>query len=401
MTPKDAVAVTGLGVRCAAGSTPSELWQNLLHGRSSATMHAFDDEGTVVYPACPMPGFTPEGYLAAKEVRRTDRTVQMAVCAAMDAVTDAGGLHPPAGRRAVVTGTGYGGLISQEQGLGRPDVLYPTRLMSNAAAHWISAKCGVTGPTLTFAMACASGTYAVGEALQLIRAGRADVVVAGGHDSPLTATTALSFGRSGAMVTDCEDPARASRPFDADRQGFLLAEAAAFLVLERLDHALLRNARIYATLVGYGCTSDAYHITAPHPDGAGARACMEQALADAGTTAEAVTHVNAHGTGTLLNDAAEARAITAVFGPAAVPVTASKSVTGHAIGAAGALEAVITALSLHEGLVPPTAHLARLDPQCELDVVVQPRKLSAGPAISNSFGFGGHNACVVFDSAQR
>ncbi|MFK8907055.1 beta-ketoacyl-[acyl-carrier-protein] synthase family protein [Streptomyces sp. YS-3] len=401
MTLRDAVAVTGLGVRCGAGSTTSELWQNLLHGRSTATLHTFDDEGTVVFPACPVPGFTPEGYLAVKEVRRTDRTVQMAVCAAMDAVMDAGGLHTPADRRAVVTGTIYGGVISQEQGLGQPDVLYPARLMPNAAAYWISAKCGVTGPTLTLSMACASGTYAVGEALQLIRTGRADAVVAGGHDSALTASTALAFGRSGAMITECEDPARASRPFDADRQGFLIAEAAAFLVLERLDLALLRNARIYATLIGYRCTSDAHHITAPRPDGAGARACMEQALADAGTTADAVTHVNAHGTGTLLNDEAEARAITAVFGPGAVPVTAPKSVTGHSLGAAGALEAVITALSLHEGLVPPTAHLTRLDPQCELDVVVEPRKLSAGPAISNSFGFGGHNACVVFDAAQR
>jgi 3-oxoacyl-[acyl-carrier-protein] synthase II len=173
------------------------------------------------------------------------------------------------------------------------------------------------------------------------------------------------------------------------------------MVLERLDHARSRNARIYATLIGYGCTSDAYHVTAPHPDGAGATACMEQALADAGTTPDAVTHVNAHGTSTVLNDLAEARALTDVFGPAAVPVTAPKSVTGHSLGAAGALEAVITALSLHEGFVPPTAHLTQLDPQCDLDVAVQPRKLPAGPAISNSFSFGGHNACVVLDSVRR
>ncbi|MDC0772515.1 beta-ketoacyl-[acyl-carrier-protein] synthase family protein [Streptomyces sp. HD] len=399
MTGRHAVAVTGLGVRCAAGATPAALWESLAQCRPATTLHAFDAECTVVYPACPMPGFDPAGYLTPKEVRRADRSVQMAVCAAADAVQDAGGLHVAPGRRAVVTGTGYGGVISQENGIGHPDVLYAPRLMHNAGAYWISAGLGITGPSLTVSTACASGTHAVGEALQMIRAGCADVVVAGGHDCPLTPTTALAFGRAGAMVTECEDPAVASRPFDAGRRGFVLAEGAAFLVLERLDLAHARGARIYATLTGYGRTSDAHHLTAPHPDGAGARACMEQAIADAGTTADAVTHVNAHGTGTELNDLAEAHAIAALFGPRAVPVTAPKAVTGHGLGLAGALEAVITALSVREGLAPPTACLTQLDPRCELDVVTaEPRKIPNGPVISNSFAFGGHNACVVFDS---
>ncbi|MFE0254571.1 beta-ketoacyl-[acyl-carrier-protein] synthase family protein [Streptomyces sp. NPDC059010] len=399
MTGRHAVAVTGLGVRCAAGATPAALWDSLARCRPATTLHTFDAEGTVVYPACPMPGFDPAGYLTPKEVRRADRSVQMAVCAAADAVTDAGGLHVAPGRRAVVTGTGYGGVISQENGIGHPDVLYAPRLMHNAGAYWISAGLGITGPSLTVSTACASGTHAVGEGLQMIRSGCADVVVAGGHDCPLTPTTALAFGRAGAMVTECEDPAAASRPFDAARRGFVLAEGAAFLVLERLDLAHARGARIYATLTGYGRTSDAHHLTAPHPDGAGARACMEQAIADAGTTADAVTHVNAHGTGTELNDLAEAHAIAALFGPRAVPVTAPKAVTGHGLGLAGALEAVITALSVREGLAPPTACLTRLDPRCELDVVTaEPRKIPNGPVISNSFAFGGHNACVVFDS---
>ncbi|KUL21697.1 beta-ketoacyl-[acyl-carrier-protein] synthase family protein [Streptomyces regalis] len=399
MIRRPAVAVTGLGVRCGAGASPAALWESLVECRSATSLHVFDDEGTVVYPACAMPDFDPAGCLTPKEARRSDRSVQMAVCAAADAVEDAGGLHVAAGRRAVVTGTGYGGVISQESGIGHPDVLYAPRLMHNAGAYWISARLGITGPSLTVSTACASGTHAVGEAMQMIRAGCADVVVAGGHDSPLTPTTALAFGRAGAMVTDCEDPAAASRPFDVGRRGFVLAEGAAFLVLERLDHARARGARIYATLTGYGRTSDAHHLTAPHPDGAGARACMEQALADAGTTAEAVTHVNAHGTGTELNDLAEAQAITALFGSRAVPVTAPKAVTGHGLGLAGALEAVITAWSVHEGLAPPTAHLTRLDPRCELDVVTaEPRKIPDGPVISNSFAFGGHNACVVFDS---
>ncbi|WP_128432110.1 beta-ketoacyl-[acyl-carrier-protein] synthase family protein [Streptomyces cyaneus] len=399
MIRRPAVAVTGLGVRCAAGASPAALWESLAECRSATSLHVFDDEGAVVYPACAMPDFDPTGYLTPKEVRRADRSVQMAVCAAADAVADAGGLQVGPGRRAVVTGTGYGGVISQENGIGHPDVLYAPRLMHNAGAYWISARLGITGPSLTVSTACASGTHAVGEAMQMIRAGCADVVVAGGHDSPLTPTTALAFGRAGAMVTECDDPAAASRPFDVARQGFVLAEGAAFLVLERLDLARARGARIYATLTGYGRTSDAHHLTAPHPDGLGARACMEQALADAGTTADAVTHVNAHGTGTELNDLAEAQAITAVFGSRAVPVTAPKAVTGHGLGLAGALEAVITAWSVHEGLAPPTAHLTRLDPRCELDVVTaEPRKIPDGPVISNSFAFGGHNACVVFDS---
>ncbi|GGP96879.1 beta-ketoacyl-[acyl-carrier-protein] synthase family protein [Streptomyces roseolilacinus] len=399
MSRRPAVAVTGLGVRCAAGATPAALWESLVECRPATSLHAFDDEGTVVGPASAMTGFDPTGYLSPKEVRRTDRSVQMAVCAAADAVEDAGGIHVPPGRRAVVTGTGYGGVTSQENGIGHPDVLYAPRLMHNAGAYWISAGLRVTGPSLTISTACASGTHAVGEAMQMIRAGCADVVVAGGHESPLTPTTALAFGRAGAMVTECEDPAAASRPFDVGRRGFVLAEGAAFLVLERLDLARARGARIHAVLTGYGRNSDAHHLTAPHPDGAGARACMEQALADAGTTAGAVTHVNAHGTGTELNDLAEARAIAALFGPAAVPVTAPKSVTGHGLGAAGALEAVITALSVREGLAPPTASLTRLDPRCAIDVVTAgPRKISDGPVVSNSFAFGGHNACLVFDS---
>ncbi|QOV37486.1 beta-ketoacyl-[acyl-carrier-protein] synthase family protein [Streptomyces ferrugineus] len=399
MTGRHAVAVTGLGVRCGAGATPAALWESLVGCRSAASLHAFDDEGTVVYPACPITDFDPAGYLTAKELRRADRSVQLAVCAAADAVADAGGLHVAPGRRAVVTGTGYGGVIGQENGIGRPDVLYAPRLMHNAGAYWISARHAVTGPSLTISTACASGTHAVGEAMQMIRAGGADTVVVGGHDSPLTPTTALAFGRAGAMVTECADPASASRPFDVARRGFVLAEGAAFLVLERLDLARARGARVHATLTGYGRTSDAHHLTAPHPDGAGARACMELALADAGTTADAVTHVNAHGTGTELNDLAEAHAISALFGPRAVPVTAPKAVTGHGLGLAGALEAVITVLSVREGLAPPTAHLTRLDPRCELDMVTgEPRKIPDGPVISNSFAFGGHNACVVFDS---
>ncbi|MEV3989926.1 beta-ketoacyl-[acyl-carrier-protein] synthase family protein [Streptomyces sp. NPDC049837] len=402
MTRDNVAAVTGLGVRCAAGSTPQDLWDSLLRARSVVVPHAFDDEGGVVYPACPVPGFDAGGYLTRKERLRADRSVQLAVCAALDAVEDAGGVHVPAARRAVVTGTGFGGGISLERGIGQPDVLWPNRAMYNAGAHWISARLGVTGPSLTVSTTCASGAHAVGEGLQLIRTGAADVVVAGGHDSPLTPTIALASARSGVMVTDCGDPHAGCRPFDADRQGFVLAEGAAFLVLERLDAARSRGARVHAVLTGYGRTTDAHHLTAPRPDGSGARACVEQALADAGTTADAVVHVNAHGTGTELNDLAEGRAIAAVFGPAGVPVTAPKSVTGNGFGATGALEAVTAVLSVSRGLAPPTARLTRLDPRLALDVVtLEARKLPSGPVLSNSFAVGGQNACLVLDAPER
>jgi 3-oxoacyl-[acyl-carrier-protein] synthase II len=394
------VAVTGLGVRSAAGHTPPEFWQTLLRARPTARLHAFDDARSVQHAACPILDFTPDGYLTPKEARRTDRSAQLALCAATDAIRDAGGLAAPPRRRAVVTGTGYGGVISQEDGLGDPGSLYAPLLMHNAGAYWITARHSITGPSLTVSTACASGTHAIGEGMQLIRSGAADVVVAGGHDAPLTATTALAFARARAMADGYDDPSTASRPFDADRLGFVLGEGAAFLVMERLDAARVRGARVYALLTGYGRTSDGYHLTAPHPEGAGARACIEQALADADTAPDGVVHVNAHGTGTELNDLTEARALAAVFGPGRVPVTAPKGVLGHALGAAGALEAVATVLSVAEGLAPPTANLTKPDARCEIDVVTgEPRKLGAGPVISNSFAFGGHNACLVFAEA--
>lgn len=396
------IAVTGLGVRSAAGATPAALWDALVTPRPAAAARSFDDGGAVVEAACEISDFDPAGYLTPKQVARTDRSAQLAFCAATDAIRDAGGLAAPPHRRGVVTGTGYGGVITQEDGIGAPNAVYEPRIMHNAGAFWITAEHEITGPSLTISTACASGAHAVGEAMQLIRSGNADVVVAGGHEAPLTLTNLLAFRRARTLATGFDDPATASRPFDARRRGFVLAEGAAFVLLERAESAQARGARVYALLTGYGRNSDAYHLTAPHPEGAGARACMELALADAGAAAADVAYVNAHGTGTELNDLAEARAITALFGPEAVPVTAPKAVTGHAIGAAGALEAVIAALSVAEGLAPPTANLTQLDPRCALDLITEtPRKLPAGPVVSNSFGFGGHNACLVLDTAGR
>lgn len=387
-----------MGVRCAAGNTPDVLWEALVASRPTAVARSLDAGGSVVEAACEIRDFDPAGYLTPRQICRTDRSVQLAFCAATDAIRDAGGLAARPERRAVVTGTGAGGVLAQEEGVGRPTALYVPRMMHNAGAFWITSEHGITGPSLTISTACASGTHAVGEGMALIRSGSADVVVAGGHECSLTSTQLLAFRRARALATGYDDPATASRPFDAERRGFVLAEGAAFVVLERLELARERGARVYALVTGYGRNSDAYHLTAPHPEGAGARACMGMALADAGVSAGDVVHVNAHGTGTQLNDLAEARAIAALFGPEAVPVTAPKGVTGHAIGAAGALETVIAARSIVAGLAPPTANLTRLDPRCELDVVAgAPRKLPAGPVLSNSFAFGGHNACLVLD----
>lgn len=401
MTGTRQVAVTGLGVRSAAGATPTALWEALLAPRPAAVAHPFDAAGDLVEAACAIRGFDPGDAMTPKQQARTDRSAQLALCAATDAVRDAGGLAAPPERRAVVTGTGYGGVITQENGIGRPRALYAPQIMNNAGAYWISAQHAVTGPSLTVSTACASGGHAVGEGMQLIRSGSADVVVAGGHESALTPTTLLAFRRAGALADGLDDPATASRPFDTGRRGFVLAEGAAFLVLEHPDTARARGARIYAMLTGYGRNSDAYHLTSPHPDGSGARACMAQALADAGVAAADVTHVNAHGTGTVLNDLAEAHAIASLFGPYAVPVTSSKAVIGHSIGAAGALDAVVAVLSVAERLAPPTANLTHPDPHCALDLVTEdPRKLPDGPVLSNSFAFGGHNACLVFEAAR-
>ncbi|MEU9283625.1 beta-ketoacyl-[acyl-carrier-protein] synthase family protein [Streptomyces sp. NPDC048275] len=398
------VVITGLGVRTPAGDTPEALWTALVQSRSAAgTVQLFDTSGLPVDVACEIVDFDPAGYMTPKQAARADRSAQLAFCAAADAVADAGGLMAESGRRAVVTGCAYGGLATQEHALlrqsgtvPRPRALHTPMVMSNAGAALISMAHGVGGPSLTLSTACASGSHAVGEGAQMVRAGSADVVVAGGHDAPLTPTEMMAMYRLGALATGFADPAESCRPFDTGRKGFVMAEGAAFVVLERLESARARGARIYAELAGYGRNSDACHLTAPHPEGAGARACMAAALADARMTADEVVHVNAHGTGTELNDVTEARAVTALFGAGKVPVTAPKSVTGHGIGAAGAIEAVIAALSVAKGMAPPTANLTRLDPRCELDVVTgSPRKLPAGLVLSNSFAFGGHNVSLL------
>jgi 3-oxoacyl-[acyl-carrier-protein] synthase II len=399
------VAVTGLGVKTPAGNDLDSFWETLLAGRSTAApIGRFDASDLPVGFACEVKDFDPVAYLGPKEARRADRAAQMGFAAAVDAMADAGSLDVDPSRCGVVAGTGVGGLGTQEE---EEKVMFergPTRvspflvpmMMANATAALVGMKHGWTGPNLCIATACAAGTHALGEGFRLVRDGSSDVVLAGGSEAAITPVAMAAFARMGALSNRREAPESASRPFDVDRDGFVMGEGAAFLVLERWDLAVARGARIYGEILGYGRNSDAYHITAPAPGGGGAVACMELALTDAGVRPDEVAHVNAHGTSTPLNDAAEAEAMVKVFGGSPPPVTSVKGVTGHLIGAAGATEAVASFLTLQAGQVPPTANHEATDPDIEIDVVSgAARDVAPGPVVSNSFGFGGHNASIV------
>jgi 3-oxoacyl-[acyl-carrier-protein] synthase II len=398
------VAVTGLGVKTPAGNDVATFWDTLLAGRSmAADITAFDTTGLPVRFACEVKGFDGVEYLGPKEVRRVDRNAQLGFAAAIDAVRDAGEPGADPARCAVVAGVGIGGLATLEEqerilierGPSRVTPFLVPMMMPNATPALVAMELGWTGPNICVATACAAGTHAVGEAARLIRDGTADVVLAGGAEAVVVPVAIAAFARMGALSGRHHDPAGASRPFDVDRDGFVMGEGAAFLVLERLDRALARGARVHAEILGYGRNADAYHITAPSPGGSGATACMQLALDDAGVAPSAIGHVNAHGTSTPLNDASEAEAIVKVFNNAPPPVTSTKGVTGHLIAAAGAVEAVASVLAVRDGQAPPTANHERTDPDIALDVIAGSPRPVQGPALSNSFGFGGHNATLV------
>jgi 3-oxoacyl-[acyl-carrier-protein] synthase II len=400
------VVVTGLGVKTPAGTDIDSFWATLVAGRATAArIERFDPELLPVQFACEVPDFDPVPYLGPKESRRMDRATQFGFAAAADALADAGDIGGDPARCAVISGTGIGGLSTMEDGIetylnrgpSRISPFFIPMMMPNATAGVISMHYGWTGPNLCITTACAAGSNAIGEAARLIREGSADVVVAGGTEAPITPVSVGAFARMGALSTRNDDPAAASRPFDADRDGFVIGEGAAYLVIERLDRARARGARIYGELAGYGRNADAYHITAPSPGGSGAAACMQLALDDAGLAPSTIAHVNAHGTSTPLNDAAEAEAVHKVFGDDAPPIMSVKGVTGHLIGAAGATEAVAAILAVSSGTVPPTANFEHIGDDIALDVVAgKARAVGPGPAISNSFGFGGHNSSLVF-----
>ena len=404
------VAVTGLGVIAPGGLDLDSFWTALCAGRSYAhRLEAMDDDRFgPVRVACEVDeAFEPKTHLSHPETRRTDRTTQLGICAGMDAVIDAGWEDTGGDRTAIVVGTGLGGMIrpfltalevGQEKGFMRVNPLTVPMIMPNATAGWLSMKLGVTGMATTVSQACSSGAAAIGDAARLVASGVVDRAIAGGTEALTHPVVVAAFARMEALSARNDEPERASRPFDRDRDGFVMGEGAGFVTLEAEEHVLARGGRVRARVTGYGATSDAFHLVAPHETGAGAVAAMRAALGDAGLDPSAVAHVNAHGTSTELNDRLEALALREVFGAAVPPVTGNKGAIGHLVGAAGAVEAIAAVRSIETGLVPPTANHENPDPEIDLDIVAgSAREVPAGPVLTNSFAFGGHNVTLIIE----
>ena len=402
------VVVTGIGPVTPVGTGVDDFWEGLVTGRNGVrAITAFPTDDLPVKVAGEVPDFDPEAWLHAKEARRTDRFVHFGVASAALAWEDAGSPEVPAERAGVVFGTGIGGIetlldqyrVLLDRGPGRVSPFMVPALMANAASGHIAMRYGFTGPNLTTVSACSSSNHAIGEAMRYIRDGYLDLAIAGGSEAATLPLTVAAFAQMTALTKN-PDPETASRPFDKDRNGFVLSEGACSLVLESEAHARARGARVYCEVAGYGASDDAFHITAPDPKGSGAALAMAWALRDAGEEPEAVSYVNAHGTSTPLNDAAETAAIKAVLGEEVahrIAVSSTKSMTGHMLGAAGAVEGAACALAIDRGKVPPTIHYRSPDPDCDLDCVPnEARDMDVRLALSNSFGFGGHNAVVAF-----
>lgn len=404
------VVVTGMGLVIPNGIGVESAWRNICEGKSGiGPITRFDASGFETRIAGEVKGFEPERYVEKKEIKKMDLFVLYALAATQEALEDAKfRITPDNGERVgVIVGTGLGGLptlekyhqILLEKGPSRISPFFIPTLIANMAAGQIAIRFGAKGPNTCVVTACATGAHSIGDAFRAIRYGDADVIIAGGTEANLTPLTVGGFNAMKALSTRNDTPEKASRPFEKNRDGFVVAEGAGILILEELEHALKRNARIYAELIGYGYTSDAYHITAPSPGGEGAARCMRMALQDAGKRPEDVDYINAHGTSTALNDLTETEAIKTVFGEHAyrLAVSATKSMTGHLLGAAGSTEAIFTVLSIHDGIIPPTINYEEPDPQCDLDYVPNvARQARVDVALSNAFGFGGTNATLVF-----
>jgi 3-oxoacyl-[acyl-carrier-protein] synthase II len=401
------VVITGIGPVTPVGTGVDEFWQGLSTGRNGVrTINAFDTSDLPVSVAGYPADFVATDHLDAKEARRTDPFAQYAIASAKLAWADAGEPDVRSDRGAVIYATGIGGVqtllnqhdVLREKGAGRVSPFMVPMLMANAAGGHIAMHFGLTGPNYCTVSACSSSNHAIGESMRLIRDGYSDLVIAGGSEAATIPLTVAAFAQMTALTKN-PDPETASRPFDAERNGFVLSEGGCALIMESEEHATARGARIYCEVAGYGASDDAYHITAPDPKGSGAALAMTWALADAGEEPGAVTYVNAHGTSTPLNDAAETAAIKSVLGDHAhtIAVSSTKSMTGHMLGAAGAVEGAACALAIANGLIPPTIHYTTPDPDCDLDITPnQARELDVTLALSNSFGFGGANATVAF-----
>ena len=409
---QERIVITGMGTVNPLGLNVNETWSNLIAGVSGVgPITQFDSRAASlqVHIAAEVKGFKPENFMDAKEARRRDRFEQFTVAAAREAVAQSGlqVTESNAGRIGVIISSAIGGLNSLQEAVLTNHIDGPRRvspflipmLMSNGGAGMTAIEFGIKGPSFSVASACASGSDGIGTAWMMLRTGMIDAALAGASESTITSTGVAAFDRVGAMSRRNEDHSMTPQPFDKNRDGLVMGEGAAVLVLERESSARARGAVIFAELAGYGATADAYHVTAPHEHGQGGAAAIRMALDSAGANADEVGYINAHGTGTLLNDQSETRAVKAAFGALAyqIPISSTKSMTGHMMGATGALEAIFCTRALREGLLPPTIHYQTPDPECDLDYIPnKTRELKTSLVISNAFGFGGHNAVLAF-----
>lgn len=407
------VVITGLGVVTPLGTGVEKTWQALIGGQSGiGPITRFDASGYACRIAGEVKDFDPADYLEKKDIKKMDAFIHYALAASQEAVDDAGLKVTPecAERTGVYIGAGIGGLpaieqyhrVLQEKGPGRVSPFFIPMVIINLASGQVAIRFGAKGPNSCAVTACATGNHCIGDAYRIIQRGDADVMLAGGAESTICPLAMAGFSAAKALSRRNEDPVHASRPFDRERDGFVIGEGAGVVVLEELTHAQRRGVRMYAELVGYAMTSDAFHITAPPDDGAGAVDCMEKAIRDAGTPKETIGYINAHATSTFA-DQIETQVIKTVFGAYAyqLPVSSTKSMIGHLLGAAGGVEAVFTCLALYHGVLPPTINLEHPDPVCDLDYIpARARQVPIRAAISNAFGFGGVNACLVLKSVQ-
>jgi 3-oxoacyl-[acyl-carrier-protein] synthase II len=407
---KRRVVVTGLGLVTPLGIGAEKSWEGLVQGKSGIRrITHFDSSAFATQIAGEVEGFNPEDYIEPKEIKKMDRFIHLGLAAATMAMGDAQLKvdEENAARVGVYVGAGMGGLttiehyhkVFLEKGPRRITPFFIPMLIINLAAGQISIRFGAKGPNVAPATACATGSHSIGDAFRVIQRGDADAMIAGGTESVITTMGIGGFNAMKALSTRNDEPGRASRPFDRDRDGFVMGEGSGIMVLEELGHALKRGAKIYAELIGYGLTADAYHITSPAPEGEGAARCMTMALHDAEVEPPAVDYINAHGTSTKYGDELETTAIKTVFREHAyaLAVSSTKSMTGHLLGAAGGVEAVVCCLSIRDSIIPPTINLDNPDTGCDLDYVAHTaRQKEVRYALSNSFGFGGTNACLLF-----
>ncbi len=410
MIEKKRVVITGMGLVTPIGIGVDETWSAALNGKSGiGPITQFDASAFPVRIAGEVKGFDAANYIEAKEIKKMDRFIHLAVASATMAIDDSGFriTGENAERVGVVIGSGMGGLPAiehyhkayLEKGYKRISPFFIPMLIINMASGNVSIKFGAKGPSSCPVTACATGSHSIGDAFRIIQRGEADAMIAGGTESCITALGVGGFAVMKALSTRNDKPEKASRPFDSDRDGFVMGEGAGIVFLESLDSALSRKAKIYAEVAGYGMSSDAYHITTPAPEGEGAARCMKAALKDAALGPEKIDYINAHGTSTKYGDELETTAIKTVFGEHAYKlcVSSTKSMVGHLLGAAGGVEAILSVLSIYHGKVPPTINLDNPDPECDLDYVPKTAKqVDVTYALSNSFGFGGTNACLIF-----